>query len=208
MKLYNRTNKTVFWTVNCLPPRMARGRLLPPPTISFEAHSNVDLSEAFSEEDLKLIRESENLPRGLTWEDDLKKVIPPKPTAVSTKDPLPSGSRSVLNKMKNSQDNVVVPEASLEEVSSEEVEEMQESLGGIGSDLELPDGDDTELPNVNVSAEEVPTKEELAEIEGRRPAQSWRRRQLWVWAYSNGLNPEDFSNKRTIWDLIKNHMDS
>lgn len=208
MKLFNRTNNTVFLKLNSLPNKLVRGRPVPLPTIKVVAQNYLDLTNFFSEDEIKLIRESQEIPRGFIWEDQLLKVNQPKPTVVSNKDPLPAGSRSVLNRLNEQQSNSSVPEASIEEVSSEEIEQMQDALGGLGSDLELPDGENEVMPSVNVSAEETPTKEELAEIEGRRPAQSWRRRQLWVWAYENKLRPADFANKREIWDLIKNHLDS
>lgn len=207
MILVNRTNKHVFWQINCLPPRKHRGRLMPAPKISLSPFTKMDLSVSFSEEDLKLIRENEKLPKHLGWLDEIQGGKSAKVKDAPLKDPLTPGTRSVLDRMSGEESQSTAQQyVSDEEITSQEVEEMQDALGSVITDIEPPE-DDGVMPEVNVSAEEPPTPEELEEIQGRRPAQSWRRRQLWCWAYNNGLQPEDFSNKRSIWDLIKNHLD-
>lgn len=208
MILINRSDKHVFWQINCLPPRKKRGRLLSAPKIAIEPFGRVDLSLPFSEEDLKLIRESEHLPRHLGWLDEIQGSKNARMKDVPLKDPLDPSARSVINRMNGQESQSTMQEyASDEEITSQEVEEMQDALGSVITDVEPPE-DDGVMPEVNVSAEEVPSSEELEEIQGRRPAQSWRRRQLWCWAYEKGLQPESFANKRSIWDLIKDHLDS
>jgi len=180
---------------------------MPAPKISLAPFARVDLSGPFSEEDLKLIRENENLPKHLGWLDEIQGAKHAKPKDELLKDSLLPSTRSVLNRMSGEESQSAAQQyVSDEEITSQEVEEMQDALGSVITDVELPE-DDGVTPEVNVSAEEPPTSEELEEIQGRRPAQSWRRRQLWCWAYNNGLQPEDFANKRSIWDLIKNHLD-
>lgn len=187
---------------------MHRGRLAPPPMISLEPFGRFDLGASFSEHDLVLIRRSEKLPKQLSWLDQIQGSKSAKMKDVLLKDPLSPTARSVMERLNEQETQPATQEyTSDEEITSKEVEEMQDALGSVVTDVEPPE-DDGVMPDVNVSAEEVPTSEELEEIQGRRPAQSWRRRQLWCWAYENGLQPESFANKRSIWDLIKNHLDS
>lgn len=207
MILVNRTRNILFWEIYCLPERKQRGRLLPNPKIAIQPLGRVDLSKAFSQEDLDFIKANQPIPKGSIWLEDLEKVTQPNPTPLSEKDPLTPAARAVINRLEQVEGNNAEVKESLEaEISSEEIGEMQEALSNIGGDLDLPEGEEAVMPAVNVSAEEIPTAEEIAEIEGRRAAQNWRRRQLWVWAYQEGLNPPDFANKRTLWDMIKEHL--
>lgn len=203
MIITNKSNSIYFWQITCLPKRVRKGRLLPSPIISFQPFETLDLRNFLNDEDLLLIQENESLPGNLYFQDKLKKT---RLSGVSSDSPYTSGSDSVLSRMRyteNKNSNIVE-----EEISSKEVDELEENLGRSNFNFEIPDENSELFEGENLNTEEEPSKEEINEIDGRRPSQSWRRRQLWVWAYHNGLNPENFANKRKVWDQIKEYLDS